>query len=52
VLGCLAKTPAGRPQSAAALDRALASIEIEPWTQDDAAGWWANQRIAPVPLTT
>ena len=52
VLGCLAKAPAGRPPSAAALDRALASIEIEPWTQDDAAGWWANQRIAPVPLTT
>ena len=53
VLACLAKTPAGRPQSAAALGRALAAVDVEPWTQEDAARWWAaNQRVAPVASTT
>jgi serine/threonine-protein kinase len=53
VLSCLSKAPAGRPQSAAALGRDLAAIGIAPWTQEEAATWWAaHQRVAPVPSTT
>ena len=40
VLDCLAKSPADRPPSAADLERALASVDVEPWTEDDAARWW------------
>jgi eukaryotic-like serine/threonine-protein kinase len=48
VMACLAKSPAGRPQSAAALGRALAAVDVAPWTADDAAAWWAGEstRIA------
>ena len=46
VLTCLAKDPAQRPD-AGALGRALAAIPVEPWTEDDAAGWW---RSAAQPL--
>ncbi|HEV8196899.1 MAG TPA: serine/threonine-protein kinase [Gemmatimonadales bacterium] len=53
VLACLAKDPPSRPASAAALGRALAALDLDPWTQDDAAAWWAAQpRVAPVPSTT
>jgi hypothetical protein len=41
VMACLAKDPAARPQSARELGRALAAIGIDPWTQADAASWWA-----------
>lgn len=40
VLACLAKAPADRPANAALLGGALAAIDLEPWTQDDAARWW------------
>ena len=42
VLGCLAKEPADRPPSAAALARALASVELERWTEQQAQAWWAE----------
>ena len=40
VLRCLAKDPARRPQSAARLARALAEIDVEPWSDEQAKAWW------------
>ena len=40
ILTCLAKKPEDRPQSAAALDRLLATVDIQPWTDVDARQWW------------
>ena len=40
VLACLAKKPADRPPSAAALSRSLAAIESEPWGEEQAQRWW------------
>jgi eukaryotic-like serine/threonine-protein kinase len=43
VLACLAKSPAERPASAAALDRALAAVPVaEPWSEERAAAWWRD----------
>jgi hypothetical protein len=41
VLSCLAKKPEDRPQSAAELDRRLAVVDVEPWTDVYAQQWWA-----------
>ncbi len=46
VLACLAKRPEDRPQSAAELDRALAEIEIEPWSEEEATQWWRQHQPA------
>ena len=45
VLGCLAKDPAARTQSAAAFAAALSSAEadVEPWGQEQAAAWWSTR---------
>ena len=50
VLACLAKDPAARPPSAAALSDALAAAEadVEPWSQEQAAAWW-NSRARSKP---
>src|SRR3954469_17612546 len=40
ILTCLAKKPEDRPQSAAALDRLLATVHTQPWTDVDARQWW------------
>jgi hypothetical protein len=40
VLACLAKQPEARPQSAGELDRRLAEIEVEPWSEEEAGRWW------------
>ena len=40
ILSCLAKTPEERPQSAAELDRRLAAVNVEPWTDVQAQEWW------------
>ncbi len=49
VLACLAKSPADRPASAAALGRALASVETEPWGEEQAGRWWHAKRPAGPP---
>ena len=45
ILACLAKEPAARTPSAAALDEALAGAkaDVEPWTEAKAAEWWASR---------
>jgi serine/threonine-protein kinase len=40
VLSCLAKRPAERPASAAALRVALRACDAGTWSDDDAARWW------------
>lgn len=42
LLACLAKDPADRPQSVVDVRRQLATCTLEPWTEDDAAQWWAE----------
>ena len=46
VLSCLAKKPEDRPQNAAELDRELAEIETEPWSQEEAQRWWRQHQPA------
>jgi len=46
VLACLAKRPEQRPASAAELDRMLADIEIEPWSEAEATRWWRTHQPA------
>ena len=53
VLNCLAKKPEDRPQSAAELDRRLAAVDVEPWTDVHAQQWWAAaQALAADPDAT
>ena len=49
VLACLAKKPEDRPRSAAELARLLAAADVEPWTSEQAAEWWATARIQTGP---
>jgi serine/threonine-protein kinase len=44
VLALLAKKPADRPPTAAALADALEEIDADRWHQHDAAEWWRRQR--------
>jgi serine/threonine-protein kinase len=46
VLACLTKRPQDRPQSATELDRMLAEIEIEPWSEEEATRWWSMHQPA------
>jgi serine/threonine-protein kinase len=47
VLSCLAKDPAGRPQSARALSDRLGALRgVREWTQDRAGEWWASALAA------
>ena len=41
VLSCLSKSPVDRPQSAAALARAMAEVDVESWTEEHRAEWWS-----------
>jgi serine/threonine-protein kinase len=44
VVRCLAKDPAGRPASAAALRHELLALrDVPEWTEDDALAWWRSQ---------
>ena len=46
VLACLEKKPDRRPQTAAELASALATVPIEPWNEARAAEWWQTHRTA------
>jgi tRNA A-37 threonylcarbamoyl transferase component Bud32 len=41
ILACLAKRPEDRPQSAAAVARALDAVRVEPWGGEEATAWWS-----------
>jgi CHASE1-domain containing sensor protein len=47
VMRCLAKSPDDRFASAAQLMRALNELPLTPWTQADAAAFWAEQQPTP-----
>jgi eukaryotic-like serine/threonine-protein kinase len=50
LLKCLAKDPAERFASSAALGRALAACSVAgEWTRDDAAGWWSARADSLAP---
>jgi serine/threonine-protein kinase len=51
VMACLAKQPDDRPSSAAVLARRLAAAPVEPWSEDDAAQWWAQHDPMTEPTT-
>ena len=52
VLACLAKDPAGRPQTASELSRRLESVARESeWSQDRSREWWTVHYPAAVPAT-
>ncbi|MEL6759057.1 MAG: serine/threonine-protein kinase [Myxococcota bacterium] len=40
LLGCLAKSPWDRPESAASLEALLAELNVGSWTQLEASEWW------------
>jgi serine/threonine-protein kinase len=46
VLACLAKRPDDRPASATELDRMLAEVELEPWSEEEATRWWRTHEPA------
>src|SRR3954471_2178384 len=46
VLACLAKRPEDRPATATELDRILAEIELEPWSDEEATRWWRTHQPA------
>jgi serine/threonine-protein kinase len=41
VLACIARQAASRPASAGDLERALAAVNVAPWTNEQARHWWA-----------
>ncbi|MFL5493082.1 MAG: serine/threonine-protein kinase, partial [Gemmatimonadales bacterium] len=45
VLDCLAKSPEGRPESAAELERRLAELGLEPWSEEEAKEWWTDGEV-------
>ncbi len=49
VMRCLSKSPDERFASAAQLMRALAELELPPWTQADAAAFWADYAASDRP---
>ncbi len=45
VLRCLAKKPEDRPQSAGELQRLLEAIDLDAWSDSQAADWWKENRL-------
>ena len=46
VMACLAKKPQDRPPTAAELDRELAELHSDPWSQEEAQRWWRQHQPA------
>ena len=46
VMACLAKRPEDRPPSATEVDRMLAEVELEPWSEEKATRWWRTHQLA------
>jgi len=54
IMQCLRKQPSERFATAAALAESLSAIEINDWSEDAAASWWATNRgsLLSAPSTT
>jgi serine/threonine protein kinase len=50
VLACLAKEPAARPESAAAVAARLRNCGVDDWTQEEATAWWATSAAQALQL--
>jgi serine/threonine-protein kinase len=48
VLACLAKEPADRPQTAAAVAHALDAIDVGSWNEVEASDWWTRHQESAV----
>jgi serine/threonine-protein kinase len=49
VMQCLEKKASDRPSSARQIALLLDALDLPPWTEEDAAGWW--ERNLPVTST-
>jgi hypothetical protein len=43
---CLEKEPDQRPESVAALSRALGKLDVPEWSDDQARAWWKAKGVA------
>ena len=50
VLACLEKDPGARPPSARDVQRMLDACDVRPWSEEDAAAWWARHLPPASPL--
>jgi serine/threonine protein kinase len=50
ILMCLEKDRSARPASAREVERMLAACDVAPWSEDDAAAWWAHHLPPASPL--
>ncbi len=46
IVACLEKNPGDRPKDASELERLLAAVEIEPWSEEEATRWWTMHQPA------
>ncbi|HEX7337610.1 MAG TPA: serine/threonine-protein kinase [Gemmatimonadales bacterium] len=44
ILACLAKQPEDRPASALELNRMLAELDVQPWSEEEATRWWRTHQ--------
>jgi hypothetical protein len=51
ILACLSRDPAGRPD-ATQLARALATLDVTPWTEAEASQWWGIHQPRTIATTS
>ena len=50
IMMCLEKQPDARPRSARDVERMLAICDVPPWSEEEAAAWWARHLPPDSPL--